>query len=93
MNITQVDIPNSIHKFKQFYTTLKGAYLKHLDTPKDRMNPIDVVVTHDNKNVKAGIYKDNQKTSTHPNHCTNIHRPLLTCHKVQISTFQSNQPC
>ena len=61
MNITQVDIPNSIHKFKQFYTTLKGAYLKHLDTPKDRMNPIDVVVTHDNKNVKAGIYKDNQK--------------------------------
>jgi capsular polysaccharide biosynthesis protein len=61
MNVTRVDIPNSIHKFKQFYTTLEGAYLKHLIAPKDRTLPIDVVVTHDNKNVKAGIWKDNQK--------------------------------
>ena len=62
MNVTRIDIPNSIHKFKQFYTTLDNAYLKHVNTPKDRMLAIDLIVIHDNKNVKAGIWKDNQKT-------------------------------
>jgi hypothetical protein len=43
MNITRIDIPNSIHKFKQFYTTLSNAYVFHMESPKDRTNPEDVV--------------------------------------------------
>ena len=54
MNITRIDIPNSIHKFKQFYTTLSDVYLKHF-------NQYDIEVIHDNKKVKAGIDKDTQK--------------------------------
>jgi len=54
MNMTQIDIPNSIHKFKQFYTTLPDVYLKHF-------NQYDIKVIHDNKKVKAGIHKDSQK--------------------------------
>lgn len=61
MNITRIDIPNSIHKFKQFYTTLSNAYVFHMESPKDRTNPEDVIVIHDNKKVKAGIHKDTQK--------------------------------
>jgi hypothetical protein len=54
MSITRIDIPNSTHKFKQFYTTLSEVYLKHF-------NQYDIEVIHDNKKVKAGIHKDSQK--------------------------------
>jgi hypothetical protein len=54
MSATRIDIPNSIHKFKQFYTTLSDVYLKHF-------NQYDIEVIHDNKKVKAGIDKDTQK--------------------------------
>lgn len=62
MSVAYIDIPNSKHKFKQFYTTLNLAYLKHLDTPKERVDPIDVIIVHDGKKVKAGIHKDSQKS-------------------------------
>jgi hypothetical protein len=61
MNITRIDIPNSIHKFKQFYTTLHDAYVHHMISPEDRTDPNDVIVIHDNKRVKAGLFKDPQK--------------------------------
>ena len=54
MNITQIEIPNSTHKFKQFYTTFSDAYLKHF-------NQYDIEVIHNNKKVKAGIHKESQK--------------------------------
>lgn len=54
MKVTQINILNSAHKFKQFYTTLSDCYLKHF-------NQYDVEVIHDNKKVKAGIDKDSQK--------------------------------
>jgi capsular polysaccharide biosynthesis protein len=54
MSVTRIDIPNSIHKFKQFYTTLSDVYLKHF-------NQYDIEVIHDDKKVKAGIDKDTQK--------------------------------
>jgi hypothetical protein len=54
MSVTRIDIPNSVHKFKQFYTTLSNTYLKHF-------NKYDVEVIHDNKKVKAGIHKESQK--------------------------------
>jgi len=54
MNVIQVDIPKSKHKFKQFCTILDDAYLKHTE-------PYNVEVIHNNKKVKAGIHKDSQK--------------------------------
>jgi capsular polysaccharide biosynthesis protein len=54
MNVTQIEIPNSTHKFKQFYTTLSDAYLKHF-------NQYDIEVIHNDKKVKAGIHKESQK--------------------------------
>lgn len=54
MSVFYIDIPNSIHKFKQFYTVLSNAYLKHF-------NQYDIEVIHDNKKVKAGIHKESQK--------------------------------
>lgn len=61
MSVTYIDIPNSKHKSKQFYTTLNSVYLKHLDTPKERTDPIDVIIIHDGKKVKAGVHKDSEK--------------------------------
>jgi hypothetical protein len=54
MSVHNIDIPYSTHKWKQFYTTLPNAHLKHF-------NQYDVEVIHDNKKVKAGIHKDSQK--------------------------------
>jgi len=54
MSVHYIDIPYSTHKWKQFYTTLSDAYLKHF-------NQYDIEVIHDDKKVKAGIHKDSQK--------------------------------
>jgi hypothetical protein len=73
--VTKIDIPNSTHKFKQFYTTLLDAYLKHF-------NQYDIEVIHDNKKVKAGIHKDSQKIGdTNPYFNVNILNPK---HEIEI---------
>jgi capsular polysaccharide biosynthesis protein len=54
MSVHYIDIPNSTHKWKQFYTVLSNVYLKHF-------GQYDIEVIHDNKKVKAGVHKDSQK--------------------------------
>jgi hypothetical protein len=61
--IIQFDIPNNPHKNRQFCTLLDNVYLHNTGKDISDGNADDLlVITHDGKNVKAGIHKDTQKS-------------------------------